>query len=165
MSLGSNLGDREAHLGRSVDRLRRIPGVQVLATSSIYETEPVDIAGQSPVFLNQGVLISSGNAPEELLRHCQDTEVLLGRPEDHPPQSPRTIDIDIITYGSLVRKHAPPILPHPRYSQRKFVLVPLAELLPDFRDPNTGMTVHELLRACPDPSRISLYASQAESIL
>ena len=152
LSLGTNLGDRLALLEGAVKRLSRDRRVRVVATSPVYETEPVDVAQPQGNFLNQVVLLSTEAEPGELLRLCQSIETDLGRPVGHERGSPRTMDVDIITYGARVRSNSRPELPHPRYHRRRFVLLPLADVYPDFTDPVTGRSLHQLLAGCQDRS-------------
>lgn len=154
LGLGSNLGDRQAYLRRAVEGLKRLDGVRLLAVSSLYETPPLDVPDQQGDYLNQVAVVSAQLLAPRLLAHCQDIEVALGRPGNHVPGNPRTIDIDLIVYGTLVLNTDELVLPHPAYTRRKFVLLPLAEVLPAFRDPLSGRTVQQLLEDCPDISHI-----------
>jgi len=154
LGLGSNAGDRETHLLRTVELLCQKESVNLAAASSIYETPPLDVPSPQGDFLNQVVVISTLLPPTRLLALCQEIEAILGRPRDHTAGTSRTIDIDLISYGSLIHNSGELVLPHPGYTQRKFVLVPLAEVLPDFRDPLTGHPIRRLLEDCPDTSVI-----------
>ncbi|GAB4249917.1 MAG: 2-amino-4-hydroxy-6-hydroxymethyldihydropteridine diphosphokinase [Acidobacteriota bacterium] len=155
IGLGSNLGDRLAHLRRAT-RLLETSGVEILAGSAVYETEPVDLREQPP-FLNQVYRVRTGLDPFDLLTCCKRIEGFLGRTAG-PPKGPRVIDLDILFYGR--RKITAPelILPHPALSRRRFVLVPLCELAPDFEDCRSGLTIRELLANCPDRSWVRPYA-------
>jgi 2-amino-4-hydroxy-6-hydroxymethyldihydropteridine diphosphokinase len=137
LSLGSNLGDREANLRAAIDRLnaRRV--------SPIYETEPVDHVAQ-PFFLNLVVEAETSLMPMQLLAHTQRIERELGRKRT-VPKGPRTIDIDILFYGDSVIEVKRLQVPHPRLHERRFVLRPLADLAPDLRHPVTHRTVREML--------------------
>lgn len=154
LGLGSNAGDRENHLLRAVELLCHGKVVQLVTASTIYETPPLGVPNPQEDYLNQVVVVSTRLSPTRLLALCQEIEALLGRPRDHAPGSPRTIDIDLISYGSLIYNSGDLVLPHPGYTRRKFVLVPLAEVLPGFRDPRTGRTIQQLLEDCPDTSAI-----------
>lgn len=154
LSLGSNLGERESHLRQAVQFITREDGIGLLAASSLYLSSALEVPAPQEEYLNQIVVVSTRLSAPALLEHCQAIEVDLGRPRDHLPGSPRTIDIDLITYGSLICSGEGLVLPHPRYTRRKFVLLPLAEVWPTFRDPRTGHTVQELLENCPDTSII-----------
>lgn len=142
LSLGSNLGDREANLRRAVELLGSAE-VRVLRESSIYETEPQDLREQ-PCFLNMVAEIETSLSPEALLDRVHRIEEELGR-KRAVPKGPRTIDIDILLFGTAVIKTAQLEIPHPRLAERRFVLEPLAELAPELRHPVTDRSVIEML--------------------
>ncbi|HYL74685.1 MAG TPA: 2-amino-4-hydroxy-6-hydroxymethyldihydropteridine diphosphokinase [Bryobacteraceae bacterium] len=142
LSLGSNLGDREAHLAQAMERLEAA-GIRIVRHSSIYETEPQDRRDQ-PWFLNMVLEVETDLAPLDLLAQTQKIEKELGR-ERTVPQGPRTIDIDILFYGSSVISTPELEIPHPRLAVRRFVLEPLAELSPNLVHPVIQKTVRELL--------------------
>lgn len=142
LSLGSNVGDRETHLARARERLNE-DGVRVLRASAIYETEPRDVPDQ-PWFLNQVVEAETVLFPKQLLARTQKIERALGRIPTRP-KGPRTIDIDILLYGDVIISNPGLEIPHERLADRRFVLEPLAELVPDLRHPRTRATVTEML--------------------
>jgi 2-amino-4-hydroxy-6-hydroxymethyldihydropteridine diphosphokinase len=142
LSLGSNVGDREANLREAV-RLLEAEGVHVRRESSLYETEPQDQRDQ-PWFLNSVVEVETELFPKLLLTRVKRIEKSLGRKRT-VAKGPRTIDIDILLYGSFVIQTAELEIPHPRMSERRFVLEPLAELAPDLRHPVSRKTIRELL--------------------
>ena len=146
LGLGSNVGDRELHLRRALDRLST-PGLRILRVSPIYETEPVDYANQR-WFLNLVVEAETSLFPVQLLAHISRIERGLGRVRT-VPKGPRTIDIDILLYGQRVVRSARLEIPHPRLAERRFVLAPLADLAPDLRHPVTGLAVREMLATAP----------------
>lgn len=156
LSLGSNLGDRAAHLEAAARRLAASEGITLVAASSNYETAPVGVSARQPDYLNQVLVLETDLPPEELLLVCRNLERERGRTADHQPLRPRTLDIDLITYGASITASPSLVLPHPRYHQRRFVLLPLAEVQPDFKDPVTGRTIAELLDACMDDSSVEL---------
>jgi len=142
LSLGSNLGDREAHLLDALDRLEAA-GIHTLRRSSIYETEPQDLPNQ-PWFLNLVVEVETELFPRLLLARAQAIELGMGR-RRVVSKGPRTIDIDILLVGNYVIRTRELQVPHPRMSERRFVLEPLAGLAPDLRHPVTGKKVREML--------------------
>jgi 2-amino-4-hydroxy-6-hydroxymethyldihydropteridine diphosphokinase len=144
LSLGSNLGDRAAHLAGAMQRLEAT-GVRILRRSSVYETEPQDRRDQ-PWFLNMVIEVETDLAPLELLAQTQTIEKDMGRQRGEP-KGPRTIDIDILLHGSSVIATAELEIPHPRLAARRFVLEPLAELAPEMLHPVIRKTVRELLPA------------------
>ncbi|MDR2863502.1 MAG: 2-amino-4-hydroxy-6-hydroxymethyldihydropteridine diphosphokinase [Puniceicoccales bacterium] len=127
LALGGNLGDRAGYLAAAAAALHRLPGMCVLAASSLYETRPVGFTAQ-PDFLNAVVLVSTPLVPEALLGACQRIEHEQGRVREKA-NGPRTLDIDLLFYGREHRQTAQLTLPHPRYAERAFVCVPLGELL------------------------------------
>lgn len=144
LSLGSNLGDREGHLRAAVDLLRA-EGIRVLRVSSVYETEPMEVADQ-PWFLNLVVEAETDLFPKQLLARIRKIELGLGRRRERP-KGARTIDIDILLYGDAVIETSELTVPHPRLAERRFVLEPLAELIPELRHPVNRRTVREMLVA------------------
>lgn len=134
LSLGSNLGDRLGHLRRGVEGLTR--GVEIEAVSSIYESPPAGYEAQ-PDFLNAVVRGRTVFGPRELLALAQEVEEEEGRRRSFP-NAPRTLDIDILFFGDRVMREAGLILPHPRWRERAFVRVPLAEVAGDWKDPESG---------------------------
>jgi 2-amino-4-hydroxy-6-hydroxymethyldihydropteridine diphosphokinase len=146
LALGSNIGDREANLRAAIERLSA-NGIDVLRTSPIYETEPVDYTDQR-WFLNLVVEASTALLPMQLLARTSRIERELGRVRSIA-KGPRTIDIDILLYGRSVIRSLRLEVPHPRMAERRFVLAPLADLAPDLRHPATGRSIREMLDAAP----------------
>jgi 2-amino-4-hydroxy-6-hydroxymethyldihydropteridine diphosphokinase len=144
LSLGSNLGDREAFLNEALHRLEAA-GAHVLRRSSIHETEPQDYRDQ-PWFLNMAVEVETDLTPQELLAAIQKIETEMGR-QRIILKGPRTIDLDILFYENLILKMPELEIPHPRLTQRLFVLDPLSEIAPDFHHPVTNETVQEIRAA------------------
>jgi 2-amino-4-hydroxy-6-hydroxymethyldihydropteridine diphosphokinase len=151
IGLGSNLGDREDALARGRRGLEG-RGFRIAAQSALYETEPVGGPPQG-WFLNQVIGGQTALSPEGLLAACLETEQELGRRRT-VPGGPRTLDLDLLLFGSEVRDGGGLCLPHPRLHLRRFVLVPLAELAPEAWHPRLGLTVRELLARCPDRAEV-----------
>jgi 2-amino-4-hydroxy-6-hydroxymethyldihydropteridine diphosphokinase len=152
LSLGSNLGNREAHLTQALQKLQHqdIVGVRI---SSFYETEPVDVTDQ-PDFLNLACQVNTGLAPLALLGACQQVESGMQRLRKED-KGPRNIDIDIILYDQQIIDHPQLKVPHPHWSSRNFVLIPLQEIAPHLRDPVSGHSLEDLLAQCPDHARVN----------
>jgi 2-amino-4-hydroxy-6-hydroxymethyldihydropteridine diphosphokinase len=154
LSLGSNIGDRAAHLTGAIAALNSA-AVHVLRQSSIYETEPVDFLAQD-WFLNSVLEAETSLSPQQFLSLLREIERTHGR-STLIPKGPRTLDIDILFYGSEIIRAAELEIPHPRLCNRRFVLIPLAELAPALIHPVLHTTVAELLAATPDRSQVRLW--------
>lgn len=146
ISLGSNLGNREANLRDALFELGA--KCSISNVSSIYETEPVGFSDQ-PMFLNIVAEVITRLKPMELLSFAQSIEKKLGR-EKGVRWGPRVIDIDIILYGNKVVKENDLIIPHERMHERRFVLVPLVEIAPNALHPVLGKNALQLLESVPD---------------
>jgi len=147
LGLGANLGDRAANLAEAARRIAS-PQMRVQRISSTWETAPRGLVDQ-PWFLNQVIEVATDFAPVELFQHIQKVEREMGRVRAEP-NGPRLIDIDILLYGDQ-QVSAPGLeIPHPRMSERRFVLEPLAELAPGVRHPVTGKTAREMLALVKD---------------
>ncbi len=154
LSLGSNLGDRDKYLTEACAAIQKaFSGVRF---SKVYETEPVDFLDQ-PWFLNQVAEIQTDLAPESLLEWACVLESRMGRQRD-VPQGPRTLDVDILLYDDKVFTDEKLTLPHPRLHLRRHVLVPLAELAPDKRLPQSRETIREALEKVKDFSQVKPHA-------
>jgi 2-amino-4-hydroxy-6-hydroxymethyldihydropteridine diphosphokinase len=135
LGLGSNIGERRDHLQAAVDALPG-HGVGVLASSSVYETEPVGLVLDQREFLNAALRIDTEHDPEALLDACKAVEAELGRAAGGPRHGPRVIDVDVLMLGDRAHDSDRLTLPHAEVSSRRFVLVPLLELDPDLRAPD-----------------------------
>jgi 2-amino-4-hydroxy-6-hydroxymethyldihydropteridine diphosphokinase len=145
LSLGSNVGDREANLRTAIVRLAALG--EVSAVSSFYETEPVDFTRQ-PWFLNCAVALTTEKMPKQLLGGLQAIEKAMGRQRTQPT-GPRVIDLDILLFGNSIVDTAGLTVPHPALHERRFVLEPLAEIAPEQRHPVFKSTMRELRDALP----------------
>ena len=142
VALGSNLGDRDRHLRDGLDALR--PSIRNLRVSTFHETAPVGVDPQ-PNFLNAVATGETDLSARALLDLLLSMEGMFGRERPYPG-APRTLDLDLILYGSGVIDEPGLVVPHPRFRERRFVLQPLAEVAAGWIDPVTGKTVEELLR-------------------
>ena len=143
IALGSNLGDRETHLRDAIAAL--MPVVAHLRVSSFRETEPIDVAGPQPLFLNAAVVGDTELSASALLDVLLAIEQRLGRQRPYK-HAPRTLDLDLILYGNRIINAPGLNVPHPRFRERLFVLEPLGEIAPDWIDPVTGQTIVQLLK-------------------
>jgi 2-amino-4-hydroxy-6-hydroxymethyldihydropteridine diphosphokinase len=145
LGLGSNVGDRRAHLQAAVDALPA-HGVQVLASSAVYDTEPVGEVLDQPEFLNAVVRVSTSLDPEALLAACKAVERELGRVAGGVRHGPRPIDVDVLLLGDLSYESERLRLPHAEVTSRRFVMVPLLDVTPDAALPD-GSPVADALDA------------------
>jgi len=150
VALGSNLGDGKRNVLAAMDRLQELSDYPLLR-STLWETEPVDCPPDSPKFINAmiGLVPRQGETPESLLGKLQKLEQKFGRKPKQVLNEPRPLDLDLIAFGGETR-HTPELtLPHPRATQRRFVLGPLADIAPDLILPGQDETVAQLLLAVP----------------
>jgi 2-amino-4-hydroxy-6-hydroxymethyldihydropteridine diphosphokinase len=144
VALGSNLGDRARCLHDAAQAIRAfVPDVRL---STFHDTAAVGGRGDEPRFLNAAAVGSTTLDPHTLLARLLDIEQRFGRERPYP-NAPRTLDLDLILYGSEVIDSPRLTVPHPRFRERRFVLAPLAEIAPDWTDPVTGLTILQLLQA------------------
>lgn len=147
IALGSNLGDCRATLEGALAALDADPDVRLLRRSAWYRSAPV--GPPQPDYLNGCAVLAVSLTPEELLDRLQATEARFGRVRAER-WGPRTLDLDLILFGDLILSGERLQIPHPRLQERTFVLVPLAEIAPDWIEPHTGRTVAALARALGD---------------
>jgi 2-amino-4-hydroxy-6-hydroxymethyldihydropteridine diphosphokinase len=145
LGLGSNIGDRRANLEEAVAALPA-HGVAVVATSSVYETEPVGLVLDQREFYNACLRIETDHDPEELLSACKDVERSLGREPGGQRHGPRPIDVDVLLLNGFEYESDRLTLPHPEVTSRRFVLVPLLELEPSLTLPD-GTSLAQALTA------------------
>lgn len=161
IALGSNIGDRIAHLRAAHAALESLhQGTSAPLVSPVYETEPVDCKPGDAPYLNAVMEIESDLEPAALLQALQHIEQSMGRPAEHERNAPRTLDLDLLYAGALTVQSAKLILPHPRIATRRFVLQPLADLRPDLILPNADRPVAALLRALPLSPAVQPWAKQ-----
>ncbi len=155
VGFGSNQGDRVDFCDRAVTLLGLLPHSQVIAVSSLYETEPVADAGAPGEgwFLNGVVQLETDITPQSLLAVCREIERSLGRDPEHR-SGPRTIDLDILLYGDRMFQDKELTVPHPRFHLRRFVLEPLVELEPALVHPALKLTVSHLLAQLTDKHEV-----------
>jgi len=146
LALGSNVGDRLAHLRKGVDGLSSHVGID--AVSWVYRSRAVGYTHQ-PDFMNAVLTGTTDLGPRELLATAHDLEAEAGRRRSFAG-APRTLDIDLLFHGTLLLTEPDLVLPHPRWADRSFVLAPLSDVLPGFVDPETGRTVLETWEARRD---------------
>ena len=157
LSLGSNLGDRKANLESVFEELT--PAIEVILCSSIYQTEPWGFKDQ-PDFLNMVVQGETELLPRELLAYLKKIEKKIGRKPSFI-YGPRLVDIDILFYGKKVVDEVQLTIPHNKIPERAFVLVPLLEIAPDLKFPDSDQTVSDLVSSI-DTSGVSLYEGTQE---
>lgn len=152
VALGSNLGDRDANLAFAVSSLDAAPGVDRLAVSSVFETDPVGPPGQR-AYLNAVVSLSTRLAPRPLLERLLAIERAAGR-ERGEHWGPRVLDLDLLLHGSYEVDEPGLVIPHPRLHERAFVLEPFADLAPEALHPKLGLSIAELAAKVRDPAAV-----------
>ncbi|MBW2713817.1 MAG: 2-amino-4-hydroxy-6-hydroxymethyldihydropteridine diphosphokinase [Deltaproteobacteria bacterium] len=147
--MGSNLGDRRAHMQSAASRFQRHRHVWRMELSNVYETEPVGEAPQG-LYLNAVMAFETTLSPREVLEMCLDEEKERGRQRSEDRNAARTLDLDLLLYGDETLSEEDLIVPHPRMCDRAFVLEPLAELAAGTLHPESGVSIGELAAAVHD---------------
>ena len=156
VGIGSNLGDRAGNLLLGVRGMFEA-GLVVTGLSPVYETEPAGVEDEQPAFLNMAAELGAPlPPPETLLSLLLGVERSLGRRRERPLQA-RTLDLDLLLYGGELSATETLTLPHPRLHLRRFVLAPLADLIPEAPHPTLGVTFAQLLAATPDRPSVRLW--------
>jgi 2-amino-4-hydroxy-6-hydroxymethyldihydropteridine diphosphokinase len=160
VAIGSNLGPREEHLRAALRALREGEGIELVAVSPVYETEPVGPGPQGP-YLNAVVHLRTTLPPRALLARLLAIEA--GRARTRGPErgAARTLDLDLLLYGDLVQDEPDLVLPHPRLAERPFVLEPLRDLAPRLVHPVAGVSIERLARRARDPRAVRRLAPAA----
>jgi len=153
--LGGNVGDRIDYLHRAVELLRRDAG-SIVGMSAVYETEPWGFDDPCR-FLNQVVTLETDLAPHTLLENIQQIEQILGRQRTHEGYQARTIDIDILLYGSHIIDLPGLVIPHLHMAERMFVLQPMTELAPNLKHPVLHQTMAYLKNHCTDKMQVNVF--------
>ncbi len=146
VALGANLGDRAANLHRALELLEQSPGIEVIRASTFIENPAVGGPANSPAFLNGAAEISTTLRPRTLLDRLLEIEKKLGRVRSEK-WSPRTIDLDLLLYGSQIIDEPGLTVPHPLMHERRFVLEPLSEIVPNVVHPIFNRTITDLLKS------------------
>jgi len=147
LGLGTNLGEREAHLARAAGALAAVPGVEIERCSAVFDSAPV--GPDQPRYLNAVIELRTSLPPVELLQKLKSLEQVLGR-EPGERWGPRAIDLDILLWGEVIVAEPGLQVPHLALHQRAFALAPLCELAPHARHPVLGQTIQELLAHLPE---------------
>ena len=156
IALGSNLDDRLANLQRARDQIRALDGMtEPTVQSAVYETSPVDCEPGAQNFYNAVIEIGFEKSADALFEALQKIEQALGRERNYERNVSRTIDLDLLYFGSERRSDAQLQLPHPQMTERKFVLQPLCDIAPDLRLPGQTKNVGELLAQLQDQGKIT----------
>ena len=157
LSLGSNVGERDKHLTVAIAALSE-HDIRITRQSSIYETEPVDVEKQQ-WFLNCVVEAETELMPRQLLHALKEIENAMGR-KRLVRRGPRVIDLDVLLFGSSTIQAPDLEIPHPRMMERRFVLVPLAEIAPEIRHPAANKNIAELLAGTRDKSAVRVWRNR-----
>ena len=157
MALGSNLGDRDRQLAAALAALSATDGIEVVAVSPVYETDPVGPPPQG-AYLNAAARLRTALTPGALMGRLLEIEAAQGRSRGSTRDAPRTLDLDLLFYGDQTLREPDLELPHPRLADRPFVLEPLCDLAPEFVHPVLRVTVENLARRVRDPVAVRRHA-------
>ncbi len=160
MALGSNLGDRDRQLAAALAALSATDGIEVVAVSPVYETDPVGPPPQG-AYLNAAARLRTALTPGALMGRLLEIEAAQGRSRDSTRDAPRTLDLDLLFYGDQTLVEPGLELPHPRLADRPFVLEPLCDLAPEFVHPVLRVTVENLARRVRDPAAVRRHAKSS----
>ena len=155
MLMGSNEGDREKYLQHALNKIELIPGLEVVATSAIYVSQPVDMEGENPSFMNQAVMADYQFTPNELLLELEGIEKNLGR-VGKGKKLPRTIDLDILLFGDRIVETENLSIPHRELLNRPFAMLPVLQITPDVIHPVTKEPIADFLSE-QDKQEVILY--------
>jgi 2-amino-4-hydroxy-6-hydroxymethyldihydropteridine diphosphokinase len=150
IGFGSNLGDRKTKFQEALRALENLPNTRLKARSRLYETNPIGLSDDGPKFLNAVILVETDLSPRELIGSMRSIELALGKSVCHQSDKSRVIDLDLLLYGEDYFREDDLEIPHPRMSDRAFVLAPLAELAPNILIPGLERTVEDLIRLLPE---------------
>lgn len=148
IGIGSNLGERMAHIQTAIAHLNTIPQSQVTALSPFYESSAVTLGDPQPDFINAVAAIETDLSATELLHQLHHIEAMMGRPLPRAKWQQRTIDLDLLIYGNKVLDDSDIQLPHPEIPKRLFVLIPLRDIAPAWIHPKTKIAIEDLIRNC-----------------
>ena len=162
LSLGSNMGDRLAHLKNAKAFILSSPGIVAADQSPVYEAEPVDVPPefQAIHFLNAILIVKTLIPLPQLMRTFQFLEQKIGRVPNAVVNAPRPMDIDIIYADGLQVREQHIVIPHPLWAQRRFVVQPLCDVRPDLKIPGQTGTVADVLAGLSDPHKVVLFAKK-----
>ncbi len=162
LSLGSNLGDRESNLAQATMALSVEINIFNIVSSAYYESEPLYNLSQ-PDFLNSVLRCDTSLRAFDFFDVTNKIEKMLGRVKNKKRNQPRIIDIDILFFGDSVLETSELTIPHPSFQFRKFVLIPFAEIEPNFKVPNQGISINKLITNCPDQTNVRTHFMKSQA--
>ena len=162
LSLGSNLGDRESNLAQATMALSVENNISNIESSAYYSSEPLYNLKQ-PDFLNSVLKCDTTLKPFDFFDVTKKIEKMLGRIRNKKRNQPRIIDIDILFFGNSILETSELTIPHPSFQFRKFVLIPLAEIEPEFKIPKIGLSIKELINQCPDKTNVRAHYMKSQA--